>query len=346
MPSLLRTHQLHLVDDILLKHWGNVDNWAGNALLNVPDTKHFNIRVRPQGPCWDDEFILIGIAPKDADLTQQDIQAHTGIFLSLMSDDLEILRPDVEDSVIEVPGWSFEGVQELQMTYEEGLLYFSCEGHPRVRVEGPIPAADYRPCFSIYDKSARIRIAVDSPPRKRKHEDDESHIAKFAKRLWASKQFTDATVVCGGVAIPVHRCALVSASLFFERAFQVAMRESAEAKVVIEDADPGSVEFLLAYLYTGVVDSHCNPDAAALLPLAHRLEVPDLVDHCAATLVKELSEESVARTVATLQPYAKEPAVSQYWDTIAHRVQSDIQLVYALMATLVAPAASAIPMGA
>ena len=83
------------------------------------------------------------------------------------------------------------------------------------------------------------------------------------------------------------RCRL----LCFERVFQVLLRELGEAKVVIEDADPGSVEFLLAYLYTGVVDSHCNPDAAALLPLAHRLEVPDLVDHCAATLVKELSEE-------------------------------------------------------
>ena len=41
-----------------------------------------------------------------------------------------------------------------------------------------------------------------------------------------------------------------------------------QTKVVINDVDPSDVEYLLSYLYTGVLDSCVDADAVALLTIA------------------------------------------------------------------------------
>jgi len=328
---------------ILIKNEGDCDKWTSNALLDVPDAQRFSIKIKPFS-AWEDNACLVGIAPKDTDLTQKDIEEHVGVFIMLSGTNPELYVAGSGSWSIEVPGWDDTEILELQMTYENNKLYFSVEGHPRVQVEKPIPEADYRPCFSFGRLGSSYRVTVVTLPCKRKLEHNEAPAGKITKRLWASKQFSDASIVCGGTAIPVHRCVLAAASPFFERAFEAPMREAAQATVVIEDTDLESVEKLLSYLYTGDLGRHCNPDCAALaalLSLAHRLDVVELLDHCAASLVTGLNELNVAQTVAALRPYKDD--LAQHWDAIADLVQADGRLVRAIMAPEPAPPAVSNP---
>merc|ERR1712151_1104806 len=143
------------------------------------------------------------------------------------------------------------------------------------------------------------------------------------------RAFADADVICPPRSIAVHRCFLAAASPFFARAFQGSMRESSEAKVVIEDADADAVEALVHYLYTGAVDD--NVDPTALLALAHRFEVRGLLRLCAASIVWDLTEENVARSVAALRPFKDEGPIEEYWRALVDRLGGDRAMLEALL---------------
>jgi len=351
MPSLFRSHQLVLVDDVLIKFEGDEDEWRSNALINVPDPERFRIEVKPAirgGGSWGDmeNPPIIGIAPSDTDLAQVDIEEHTGVFVFFncdmheFQDEVEILMPGQPGKPFALPGWSAARASTtsanlIRMEYQNNELYLAVDGNTPRRVPVPIaiPPADYRPCISIKRKSTRILISVDTPSRKRKAEGGEAPALKVARNLWADREFTDALVTCGSHVIPVHRCVLSAASPFFARAFKGSMRESTEAKVAMDDADPTAVELLLSFLYTGVLDSSADTSAAQILPIAHRLEVPELVDHCASTLVRAMAKDNILSTLSALRPYRDSADVKPHWETIICKIQSDTQLIRALLVT-------------
>mmetsp|Transcript_73777 Transcript_73777/g.130864 ORF Transcript_73777/g.130864 Transcript_73777/m.130864 type:complete len:352 (-) Transcript_73777:8-1063(-) len=335
--QLLRSNELRLIGDVLVKWRGQDGSWDSNALFSVEDPKHFRVTVRPTHSRWSETApVLVGIAPCDANMALNQIEMHTGVFL-LMGGYPAIVRPAQEILPFRVPGYTsaFTSAARppLQLTYEDGTLYLAFDGYPCAPVQGTIPPADYRPCISIGHFVPRFTVAIDTPRRPGRQKSlDEGHPAKLAKNLWTDRKFADAVVVCGTCSIPVHRCVLAAASPFFARAFEGCMRESHEAKVVIEDIDARSLEALLAFLYTGLADGQV--DAASLLPVAHRLEVSGLVDYCAGVLAREVSEENIAGTVATLQPYRDDAAVKPHWDVIRCSMLANEALIDSLMAGL------------
>jgi len=332
MPTLIDGYNVSLEGCYLGKDMQD-DAWNSHALLDVADPKHFSVSIRPvpKRP-WSEISVIVGIVPEDANLCVNDIESHCGVFLLHKLTSTEVIDATGDTLRFDLPGLDdclkLQQCPALGMTYDDGELYFALEGHSPALVPVTIPTAEYRPCISIPD-SLRFSVAVDAPSRKRKRDEEEVRAVKINKSLWAERKFTDATVVCGEQSFPVHRCVLAASSLFFARAFEGSMKESVEARVVIKDADAGCVEVLLSYLYTGQIDGCIN--AAALLPVAHRLEVSALVEHCAAALAWEINSENIVSTVAALRPYMDNPAVKPHWDVIASCILADGSMVRALM---------------
>lgn len=294
---LLASNDIGLVGDVLLRVNQRDDEaeYNSNALLHVSDPNRFTIRLQLASvsfKCWaecDGSVLLMGIAPRDADVTSRDISEHTGVFMSLtFTNDGEcvIYHARNENSVLALPGYQSckRTNTPLLMQYENRQLWFAFEGHARAEVSGPIPPGDYRPCISVFDLSLR------------------------------------------------HRAVLSATSPFFESAFEGKMQESKSAKVVLEDAEPDSVQAMLAYMYTGDVGDRVN--ARALLQVAHRLEVSGLVAHCASMLSERVNEQSVLETVRALRPYCDDPTVKPHWDTVVGRIMSQEPLVRMVMANL------------
>lgn len=343
--KLVRSNGLVLDGDVLAKTDG--EDWDTAALLGVGVAARFQVSVQVlewgqtgllpfQPPC------VVGVAPRGVDLTVQDIEETAGAFLVYYSEECKItgVASGTSDTHVVLPGGGRTS-QELQaawergldMVYEDGALSFAHRGHPRLEAPFRLHPLDYLPCISIGKKGVKLRVSVDAPERKRRLTDPEDGAAalKIARTLWSDRAFADAVVVCPPRSIAVHRCVLAAASPFFARAFQGCMRESTEARVVIEDADADAVEALVRYLYTGAVDSGVDP--AALLPLAHRFEVHGLLRLCAAAIVWDLAEDNVARSVAALRPFKDEAPVEEYWKALVDRLLEDRRLLEAQLAS-------------
>ena len=94
---------------------------------------------------------------------------------------------------------------------------------------------------------------------------------------------------------------------------------------------PDAAEALLAYLYTG--DAGDKIDVVALLPLAHRFEVPNVVEYCASQLAQEVGEQNISTIVSALQPFVDDPNVKPHWDAVVRKVQNDDELVQKVLLT-------------
>lgn len=225
----------------------------------------------------------------------------------------------------------------VRLDYEDTVLYYSCRGCAEERPSTRVPVAqqitpgDYRPCISVSHNFIRLGVVVDDCKRKRARDDDIMPALKMNKTLWSSKDFTDAVVAANGVDFPVHRCVLVAASAFFDKAFKTPMREGQNARIDIDNYEASVVEILLRFLYTGEIGNDENKHAAALLSLAHQLEVSHLVEHCAAKLVENVCERNVARTVGSLRNLRDCSDLHSHWNDLTGKIASDPKLVAALM---------------
>ena len=65
--------------------------------------------------------------------------------------------------------------------------------------------------------------------------------------FWADLLFAGATILCGEVRIPVHRCVLVAVPPFFAKACQGQMREARQAVVKIDDVKSETTEVFLRF---------------------------------------------------------------------------------------------------
>jgi len=336
--------------------------WTANALLQVANPSHFSLTICPDGRPWseiivnDDFQFIFGLAPSDVDVTKEDIEERcNGSFFhfDLDEDDGLGLGPapgeirlcKVGESGISPVGFPLivrsSALHSIppatfKMTYQDDWLYFEFEGHQPVKAPSSCPSGDYRPCLSICGMHVRLKVDVDVHNRLHKHSsaNDDSQAVKIVKALWEVRPFPDAFVVCGSRRIAVHRSVLATASPFFAAAFESQMREGLQAEVALEDA-PDAVEILLSYLYTGHVGDEF--DATAVLPVAHRLEINDLVEVSAAKMVQELCEENINKVIVALRPFMHDPTVKPYWDAVSHYVQCDNALVRKLMAAVYYP---------
>ena len=134
--------------------------------------------------------------------------------------------------------------------------------------------------------------------------------------------------MCGEKALQCHRIVLATASPVWRTALESGFREGQEAAINIEDAQPFEVEALIQYAYTGVFDA---ANAAVLLPLAHRYEMPDLVGRCGRLMLSQLSVTNVAHTVSAINTFSEHEEVAPLWSKLVEKVSSDFILREAAM---------------
>ena len=68
--------------------------------------------------------------------------------------------------------------------------------------------------------------------------------------------------------------------------------------MVIDSDEPKTVEALLQYFYMGNLQD--SSEIRALLPLAHRLDAIELVEHCCEVIMEELTPDNVCASVAAM----------------------------------------------
>eukprot|EP00928_Gymnodinium_smaydae_P025525 TRINITY_DN20298_c0_g1_i1.p1 TRINITY_DN20298_c0_g1~~TRINITY_DN20298_c0_g1_i1.p1 ORF type:complete len:338 (-),score=45.16 TRINITY_DN20298_c0_g1_i1:141-1154(-) len=333
MLSLFACNGLSLEGDVLKKSVGG-HRWDTHALFTVADPESFLFSAKP---LRDDEY-FIGIVDKAVDLTLEDIEKRDGVFIMLEADQKRqyvlcagkkhhMTLPGVEEYFKSCRG---DGPPlATVMKYEKGRVYFGVDGFSCVAAPIKVPPGDYRPCASIGPSTAKVHISLQSPiQRQRSDESFAKKSSKIMRSLWEDRSFSDATIVCGNVFIPVHRCVLCKSASFFERAFEGSMREAGEAKITIEDADENAVKEMLCYLYTGNVSS--NADHTSVLPLAHRLDIESLVELSAVAIVDQLSPSNVAQSVASLRKFRDSKNVKAHWERAMTRIKNEGALVESL----------------
>lgn len=133
----------------------------------------------------------------------------------------------------------------------------------------------------------------------------------------------DATIkAAGGESRQVHSLILGSRSPVFSTMFSSAFREgkASPGRVIsMEDVNIGTLDRFLEFLYTGFIATQlvgellepwCVDDCLALAHLAHKYDVPSLVDCVVKKLTRLLSPSNVARIITFADRYSC-PALKQ-----------------------------------
>jgi len=66
--------------------------------------------------------------------------------------------------------------------------------------------------------------------------------------------YTDAILCCGQDEFPCHRNVLAASSTYFDAMFSSTLKESLEARVVLQDISTATLRRLLDYIYTGKIE--------------------------------------------------------------------------------------------
>jgi len=154
---------------------------------------------------------------------------------------------------------------------------------------------------------------------------------KIQDRLWHDHRFTDCMVTCGSSEFQCHRAVLATASAVWQTELESSFREGRDAKLSIDDSDPGAVESVLKYAYTCEFEFG---DVAAALVLAHRYEMPKLVALCARRILDDVTAENVADIAATLNVYLEHEGVAKVWQKLLDILGQDRVLMDAVARNL------------
>lgn len=120
--------------------------------------------------------------------------------------------------------------------------------------------------------------------------------------IFRSGDLSDVTLVVGSARLNAHSHILAARSPVFCKMFQSPMKEASTREVVVEDLDSAAMGHFLQFIYVGALDMEAlatDQDALAILRVAHRYEVPSLMERCAKVISGRLAVKSVAEVLQT-----------------------------------------------
>ena len=117
------------------------------------------------------------------------------------------------------------------------------------------------------------------------------------KALFISGKASDVSFVIGDEIIPAHKSVLIARVPFFDKMFASGMSEAESGVVKIDDdaVDAATYKECLQFIYTDILPSNLDENAASLLPLADKYDLPVLRGACEAALKKGLLKENVCQ---------------------------------------------------
>jgi hypothetical protein len=177
---------------------------------------------------------------------------------------------------------------------------------------------------------------MEEPPQKVRR----MHAGPLGRNmLWgdpAVAEFSDAKVVAAdGRVFAVHRAVLAAASPVFRAALRSDMKEGQNAELIVPDAIADALESMLRYIYTGETEIS-NP--AAVLPLAHRYQLDDLVDQCVTAMIESLCPANIVSITVALRPLVEiSHNASVAWERLQHATRLDPELLKAVFQSVREP---------
>jgi hypothetical protein len=201
-------------------------------------------------------------------------------------------------------------------------MFVSVRGSAFVKLPFDVIPGEYRPCLLMSRNDTTINVIAGCS------EPDAKRCRTTLRQMWLDTAFSDCVLECGERKFNCHRAVLGTASPVWRAALEGDFRERKEAKIVITDVEPSVVESLLRYVYIGKLD---GADTAAILPLAHRYDMPELVGLCVRTMVKQINAQSVAKVVSAVNLFSEHKEVAPFWPKLVDRVKNDATLLEAAM---------------
>ncbi|KAI5937095.1 Kelch-like protein 4, partial [Manis javanica] len=107
------------------------------------------------------------------------------------------------------------------------------------------------------------------------------------ENYWKEKKLCDVILIAGNMRIPAHRLVLMAMSDFFAVMFTINMREAIQEEVKVEGIDPNSLNSLVQYAYTGVLQLK-EDTIENLLGAACFLQLTEVIEVCSNFLIKQL----------------------------------------------------------
>jgi len=226
-------------------------------------------------------------------------------------------------------GLTIGGVLRVRYTAApQASVAVSVRGSAFHKLPFNISPGEYRPCILMSRSDTVLSVFGGS------NEPDAKRCRTMLRQMWTDSSFSDCAIVCGERKFDVHQLVLATASPVWRAALKGDFREGREATIRIDDASPSVVDAMLYFVYTGKLE---GADVAALLPLAHRYELPDLVGLCVRTMLKQISVENVAKVVSLINDFSEHTEVAPLWPKLLEQVRQDSALLEAAMRSVVAP---------
>mmetsp|Transcript_115088 Transcript_115088/g.229200 ORF Transcript_115088/g.229200 Transcript_115088/m.229200 type:complete len:337 (+) Transcript_115088:76-1086(+) len=277
----------------------------------------------------------IGIVPVDTTLqTLANLQApgdKSNLAMYRLSLGSQVL--DAFDTTSRTHGLNLERVRRVRLEFVAGetpRLSYGINDAEIVDVTGKLPKplqpGNYKPCISLSSPFTKIRCRVAWRNPKRRLE-GAAFVARVCQQSWKDRKFADIAVrTADGRHIPCHRAQLAAGSPVFAAELDRWAGKSHEIDV---DGSVAAVEAMLEFFYTGELAR--GTDVAALLPLAHRYQVDDLVSLAVDRLLEGLLPESAVAAVRALRPLREEGEhLRDAWRELCRRMASDPALVEVL----------------
>eukprot|EP00929_Paragymnodinium_shiwhaense_P022124 TRINITY_DN14223_c0_g3_i1.p1 TRINITY_DN14223_c0_g3~~TRINITY_DN14223_c0_g3_i1.p1 ORF type:complete len:349 (+),score=38.54 TRINITY_DN14223_c0_g3_i1:144-1190(+) len=183
----------------------------------------------------------------------------------------------------------------------------------------------YRPVLGTSCPELKLRCRVSWRNVKRKL-DASYFLSQTCRVAWEARKYTD-MVICTEEdhCIPCHRIHLAQASPVIEAELDRWSGSSPRVKV---SGDRAAVEAMVAFCYTGQLEESAN--AAAMLTLAHRYQIDDLVTLAANRMLETLTPETVVTAMRALRPLRHQEGLQIIWRELCFQVAHDISIVEAL----------------
>lgn len=294
-------------------------NWQ-SALLQGSDQGGFVMTVK----LLRGADIMAGIAPAGADISGT-VYKTAGHYLYTASKGW-YGEGGIRNRTIGLPQGAIAVGQEFHLCYmpkPKPAFAVSLDGTSFTPVPAELNQTSYVPCVCLSMSSALVHIKEVVMMQR-----PSVACSPLQDRLWRDRLFTDCTVACGSSEFRCHRAVLASASAVWRTALESGFREGSDAKLIIDDAEPGVVLAVLKFAYTG--EFECD-DAASALRLAHRYEMSSLVALCAQQSIEEVTVENVAKIASTLTIYLEHEEVAKVWSAFLEIIRKVPHLLDACM---------------
>lgn len=132
---------------------------------------------------------------------------------------------------------------------------------------------------------------------------------------------TDAELVVEDRRFPVHRCVLAARSTVFRAMFESTMREGQDGVVNILDFPASTVEAMLKFVYTDVLDTSGELDVWSLLAAAGKYCLEGLQTRCETILAGELCVDTAVDTLIAADRHNMPLLRTEACRFVAHRLR-------------------------